>query len=99
MGGQTVTSNANLEVQECLPVSKLFNKGKRSKEQIGHSSKTGKVMTVLGSEILSSRCFSVNDKVINFRMSVKYVFFWVFFFMLPFLYLIPSSGRLASVPC
>lgn len=29
---QSVISKANLEVQECLPMSKLFNQEKRSKE-------------------------------------------------------------------
>lgn len=32
-GGQSFTSKANLEVQECLPVSKLFNQEKRSKKK------------------------------------------------------------------
>lgn len=30
---QSVISKANLEVQECLPMSKLFNQEKRSKEK------------------------------------------------------------------
>lgn len=32
-GVQSVISKANLEVQECLPMSKLFNQEKRSKEK------------------------------------------------------------------
>lgn len=70
-GGQSVTSKANLEVQECLPVSKLFNQEKRSKKK--KMVKTGKVMTIIESEILSLICFIVKNKVMNFRISVKHV--------------------------
>lgn len=63
----------------------------------GHTGKTGKVMTIIESDILSLICFIVKKKVRS-MLSVKYV--GEFFFILTSSGLIPSQERgLASVPC